>query len=115
MENLSGLKAILKDIERGGYHIHIPVPLTAVDINARLVNYTAEVRVSQTYVNKEKTDIECVYFFPVEEEAAVVEFLATLDGREIRSKVSEIDYGVKEHCLLFEPEPYTAATCTVIL
>jgi hypothetical protein len=88
MENLSGLKAILKDIERG-CDVHIPVPLTAVNITCRLVNYTGEVRVSQTYVNKEKTDIECVYFFPVEEEAAVIEFLATLDGREIRSKVSE--------------------------
>ena len=67
--------------------VHIPVPLTAVDVTARLVNFTAEVRVSQRYVNKEKTDIECVYFFPVEEEAAVVEFLATLDGREIKSQV----------------------------
>ena len=89
MENLCGLKAILKDIELGR-DVHIPVPLTAVNITARLVNYTAEVRVSQTYVNKEKTDIECIYFFPVEEEAAVVEFLATLDGREIRSKVGLI-------------------------
>ena len=84
--NLCGLKVILKDDDLFN-DIHIPVPLTAVDITARLVNYTAEVRVSQTYVNKEKMDIECIYFFPVEEEAAVVEFVATLDGREIRSKV----------------------------
>ena len=89
MENLCGLKAILKDIELGR-DVHIPVPLPAGNITARLVNYTAEVRVSQTYVNKETTDIECIYFFPVEEEAAVVEFLATLDGREIRSKVGLI-------------------------
>ncbi len=46
---------------------------------------------SQRYENKEKNFIECIYFFPVEEEAAVVEFIATLDGREIKSQVRERD------------------------
>ncbi len=55
---------------------------------------------SQRYENREKTDIECIYFFPVEEEAAVVEFIATLDGREIKSQVRD------RHSLRFVPEPF---------
>jgi hypothetical protein len=58
--------------------------------------------VSQRYENREKTDIECIYFFPVEEEAAVVEFIATLDGREIKSQVRERE----RHSVRFVPEPF---------
>lgn len=32
--------------------ILVPVPLTSISISARLVNFTAEVRLSQTYVNR---------------------------------------------------------------
>jgi hypothetical protein len=41
MENMCGLKAILRELDQP--EVHIPVPLTAVDITARLVNFTAEV------------------------------------------------------------------------
>ncbi len=43
----------------------------------------ADVSVEQEYVNREGRPIEAVYSFPVEEEAAVVEFLAEVDGRTV--------------------------------
>jgi hypothetical protein len=48
-EELCGLKAVLTDV--GGLKL-APVPLTGLSIAARLVCCTAEVRVSQRYVNR---------------------------------------------------------------
>ena len=71
-------------IEGGGF---IPVPLVGVEITSRLVNFTAEVTVLQKYNNKEENPIECEYFFPIEEESAVVGFRAEIDARVLVSQV----------------------------
>ena len=55
----------------------------------KVVNFTAEVKVSQKFVNCEENPIECVYFFPVEEEAAVTDFTAQLEGRTIKTVIKE--------------------------
>ena len=55
-----------------------PIPLVSVQVDAKVVNFTAQVEVTQEFVNREQNPIECVYFFPVEEEAAVVDFTAEL-------------------------------------
>ena len=55
----------------------------------KVVNFCCEVTVSQTYTNCESNPIECIYNFPVEEAAAVVDFTAELDGRTINTKVQE--------------------------
>ena len=68
---------------------YIPVPLTKVHVEARVVNFVSQVEVTQKYVNKEKNPIEAVYFFPVEEEAAVVNFTAELEGRIVKTVVKE--------------------------
>ena len=52
-----------------------------------MVDFTAKVEVQQLYMNKERNPIECIYYFPVEESAAVVGFEAEVDGRLIQSKV----------------------------
>ena len=52
-----------------------------------MVDFTARVEVQQLYINKERNPIECIYYFPVEESAAVVGFEAEVDGRFIQSKV----------------------------
>ena len=72
-------------MDAGGYVI--PVPLVGVNVSCELVNFTAQVTVTQDYVNKEEQPIECKYFFPVEEEAVVVDFKAQLEGRTLNSKV----------------------------
>lgn len=41
------------------------------------------------YVNEEKKPIEAVYMFPVEEECAVVNFSAEVDGRIIKTQVKK--------------------------
>lgn len=75
----------------------IPVPLIQVQINTRVTNFIARVEVIQTYANKEKNPIEATYIFPVEEEAAVVEFFAKLDGREVKTVVKEKEVAAQEY------------------
>ena len=45
--------------------------------------------VVQEYQNKESNPIEVIYFFPVEEEAAVIACSAQLEGRTVESKVEK--------------------------
>lgn len=79
-----GLKSIIK----GEYgNCFIPVPLKSIQINCQLINYVAEVTVTQEYLNVEEGPIECEYMFPIEEESAVVSFTATLEGKTLVSKV----------------------------
>ena len=68
---------------------YVPVPLKKVDVDSKVVNFTSQVTVTQSYVNCEAAPIECTYYFPVEEEAAVVDFEAELEGRVIKTSVKE--------------------------
>ena len=67
----------------------VPVPLKSVKVDVKVVNFTAEVTITQNFVNCEAGSIECLYYFPVEEEAAVTDFTAQLEGRTIRTDVKE--------------------------
>ena len=49
----------------------------------------SEITVEQKYFNRESKPLEAVYFFPVEEEAAVVDFEAEIDGRKIKTEVKK--------------------------
>jgi hypothetical protein len=49
----------------------------------------AEVTVCQKYVNRESNPIETIYKFPIEEEAAVVNFEAIIDGRTIKTQIKK--------------------------
>jgi len=75
----------------------IPVPLTGVSISGRLVNFTAEVTVTQTYINKGTKPLECEYMFPIEEEAAVVDFKVEIEGRTLVSQVKEKEQAKKDY------------------
>merc|ERR1712142_1332650 len=74
-----------------------PVPLTSVHVDVKVVNFTAQVIITQEFVNKEKNPIECIYFFPVEEEAAVVDFTAELEGRKVVTKIKEKEAAREEY------------------
>ena len=88
-----GLICLIQDLsitkEYGPQPFYVPVPLKKVKLDAKVVNFCCEVTVSQTYINCESNPIECIYNFPVEEAAAVVDFTAELDGRTINTKVQE--------------------------
>ena len=46
-------------------------------------------KISFDYRSRERNPIECVHYFPTEEEAAIVGFEAEVDGRLIQSQVEE--------------------------
>ena len=76
---------------------YIPVPLTSVHLKVRVVNFIAQVEVEQEFVNKEAGPIECIYFFPVEEEAAVINFTAELEGKTIMTNIKEKEEAREEY------------------
>jgi len=86
---MSGLLYSLPPVDDYTRPTFIPVPLTRVEIRARVVNFISEVEVIQEYQNKEKDPIEVIYFFPVEEEAAVTACCAELEGRTVEAKIQE--------------------------
>jgi len=89
-----GLKSIIKGEYRD---VFIPVPLKSINISCQLINYVAEVTVTQEYLNVEEGPIECEYMFPIEEESAVIEFTATLEGKTLVSKVKPNEEAEKDY------------------
>ena len=57
----------------------------------------AEVSVVQEYVNREEKPIEVIYFFPIEESAAVTKVEADVEGRKVVMKVKEKEKARKEY------------------
>jgi len=90
-----------------------PVPLEGVDLKVRVISTSAQVEVIQNYVNKEKDPIECIYFFPIEEEAAVVKFTAELAGRTIKTAIKESELAKQEYRKALEDKK-TAVTMSEV-
>ena len=63
----------------------------------KLVEGVAEVSVVQEYVNREQKAIEVIYYFPVEEGAAVTKVEAEVDGRRVVGKVKERETARQEY------------------
>ena len=57
----------------------------------------AEVSVVQEYVNSEQKAIEVIYFFPVEEGAAVTKVEAEVDGRRVVGQVKKRETARQEY------------------
>ena len=98
--DLCGMVQALQ-LEEHDHPTYIPVPLSSIHLGVRVVNFTAQVEVTQKFVNKEARPIECVYFFPVEEEAAVVNFTTELKGRSIKTQVKEKEVAKEEYRTAF--------------
>ncbi|TRY77470.1 hypothetical protein TCAL_10676 [Tigriopus californicus] len=75
----------------------VPVPLKSVALKVRLLDFVAQVTVEQEYLNVENRPIEALYLFPVEEEAAVIDFEAKVDGRTITTHVKEKDQARQDY------------------
>ena len=65
------------------------IPLESINIHVDVQGFTAHVVASMKYTNKEENPIEAVYIFPLDEQAAVCGFQATIDGRTIIAEVQE--------------------------
>ncbi|XP_068682454.1 von Willebrand factor A domain-containing protein 5A-like isoform X1 [Montipora foliosa] len=63
------------------------IPLESIKIQADLQGFTAQVVAFMKYTNNEENPIEAIYIFPLDEQAAVCGFEATVDGRTIVAQV----------------------------
>src|SRR5436309_6070648 len=66
-----------------------PLPLKALDVQARLDGLLAEVEVSQTFVNTHAEPLEATYVFPLPDRAAVTEFRLVVAGRVVEGVLQE--------------------------
>ncbi|XP_031572137.1 von Willebrand factor A domain-containing protein 5A-like [Actinia tenebrosa] len=65
------------------------IPLKSIEIHSKVHGYTAEVVATMEYENNRDIPIEAVYVFPIDEEAAVCGFQATIEGRTIVAEIQE--------------------------
>lgn len=65
------------------------IPLESINIHVDVQGFTAHVVAAMKYTNKEENPIEAIYIFPLDEQAAVCGFQATIDGRTIVAEVQE--------------------------
>lgn len=94
---ICGLVFYLKDLQISSEEDTIPVPLKSVNVSTKIIDFVSEIKVAQRYVNAESNPIEAVYFFPVEEEAAVISFEAKVDDRKISTKIKEKEQARKDY------------------
>jgi len=59
------------------------VPLEHVHVEACIVDTTAEVKITQRYINQQSFPIEAIYAFPLDEHAAICEFEAEINGKKV--------------------------------
>lgn len=75
------------------------VPLKSVTIHVDIRSFAADVCIQQVFINSESSPIEAVYCFPIEEQATIYEFKASLeDGREIQAQIKEKKTAQREYC-----------------
>lgn len=65
------------------------VPLESIKIQVDVQGFTAHVLATMKYTNKDENPIEAIYIFPLDEQAAVCGFQATIDGRTIVAEVQD--------------------------
>ncbi|XP_022810501.1 von Willebrand factor A domain-containing protein 5A-like isoform X2 [Stylophora pistillata] len=65
------------------------VPLESINIKVDVQGFTAHVLATMKYSNMESNPIEAIFVFPLDEQAAVCGFQATIDGRTIVAEVQE--------------------------
>ena len=65
------------------------LPLTAMDVDARVAGIVASIEVAQTFVNTTGTAIEATYIFPLPDRAAVNRFRMEVAGRVIEGVIDE--------------------------
>lgn len=74
-----------------------PIPLAAVHYEIDVSGFASQVTISQTYKNEETKDLECVYGFPISEQAGVVGFTVKIDDRVLTSQFKKRDVTFQEY------------------
>lgn len=65
------------------------VALKSVSIDTKIRSFGADVNITQLFRNDENQPIEAVYYFPIEENAAIYSFTAIIDDRQIHAQLKE--------------------------
>ncbi|GAV08173.1 hypothetical protein RvY_17904 [Ramazzottius varieornatus] len=73
------------------------VPLTAVEYDVQVKSFASQITINQTYRNEETSDVECVYGFPINDQAAVVGFTVEIDGKSLVSQFKKKDEAFQEY------------------
>ncbi len=89
MPNQAIEEIALKDRNSGLFCDGKPVALEGVRIEGQISGLSSQITVRQRYRNTEKIEIEAVYLFPLEEQAAVCGFVARLKDRVLRGEIDE--------------------------
>ncbi|NXL52624.1 PARP4 polymerase, partial [Podilymbus podiceps] len=74
-----------------------PIPLEGVYIKARIIDFTAQVVMFQTYTNQNSKPIEAKYVFPLDDKAAVCGFEAFINGKHVIGEVKEKKQAHREY------------------
>ncbi|CAF3519838.1 unnamed protein product [Adineta steineri] len=73
------------------------VPLRNVSVEAWIDSFAADVTLTQVFFNQEENNIEAIYVFPIEENAAVYSFTAQIDDRTITATLKEKKVAEEEY------------------
>ncbi|OQV25282.1 von Willebrand factor A domain-containing protein 5A [Hypsibius exemplaris] len=74
-----------------------PIPLTAVKYDLKVKSFACRITIEQTFQNEEGSDLECVYGFPINDQAAVVGFTVVIDGRILHSQFKKKEEAFHEY------------------
>ncbi|XP_055343969.1 von Willebrand factor A domain-containing protein 5A-like [Paramacrobiotus metropolitanus] len=75
-----------------------PIPLSAIHYDVDVKGFAGSITINQTFQNVESTDhLECVYGFPMNDQAAVTGFTVKIDDRTLISQYKKKDEAFKEY------------------
>ncbi|CAF1531105.1 unnamed protein product [Adineta steineri] len=78
------------------------VPLKKVNVNVTIDSFAADVTITQIFYNNENIPIEAVYYFPIEQQAAIYSFVARINDREIFAELKEKNEAQKEYIVALQ-------------
>ena len=75
----------------------LAIPLTGVHYNVDVKSFAGHVTINQTYKNTGYSDLECVYAFPISDQASVVGLTVRIGNRTLTSAFKKKEEAVKEY------------------
>lgn len=66
-----------------------PVPLKNISVDVQVKGFVADVSATLKYKNEEQNPLEAVFVFPIDEDSAVYNFEAVVDGKTIIAEIQE--------------------------
>ncbi|KAJ5070681.1 von willebrand factor a domain-containing protein 5a [Anaeramoeba ignava] len=75
----------------------IPIPLTGIQIKAKIIDFVGEVEITQRYQNINNYPLECVYKFLLDQSVAVNSFQAQIGDRYIQGVVKKNEKANEEY------------------